>query len=250
MNTIQTLEQRAVTTAKKESWGEAITINQEILDKNPQNIGALSRIAMAYLRLGKTGKAKEHYEKVLELDKANTIALKQLANIKKKITNFPQFSAQNFIQEPGIAKVISLHRLAGKNILEHLVVGQNLALKPKNRYISIETIEKTYIGSLPEDISMRLTALINTDNQYLCQVHSASYNHCDVFIKETFRSPKNQNRHSFPVILQTTEVDDLGEDILLENDVPLNLTAIDDDHEHSMEDISSANNEETGRDGE
>jgi hypothetical protein len=181
---------------------------------------------------------------VLTLDKANTIALKQLANIKKKIANFPQFSAENFIQEPGIAKIITLHRLAGKNILENLVVGQNLALKPKNRYISVETLDKVYIGSLPEDISARLTILINTGNEYLCQVHSSTYNYCDVFVKETFQSPKNKNHHSFPVSYHFEETNDLGDEISLDNDMPLGLVTTDDDQGRSLDDLSGSSSDD------
>ncbi|MDR0463028.1 MAG: tetratricopeptide repeat protein [Pseudomonadales bacterium] len=238
MNTIQILEQKAISAAKKESWDEAISVNNEILEKDAQNIGALNRIAMAHLRIGDTKQAQEFYNQVLELDKANAIAQKQLQNIKNNVVSFPKFSAQNFIEEPGIAKIIQLHRLAGKNVLEKLVVGQDLILKPKSRYISIETIEKIYIGSLPEDISARLTRLIETGNEYLCQVHNVSYNHCDVFVKETKRSSNNQNQHSFPVSYQA-DGNDLGDEIILDNDVPLSMVESDSDNERSLEDISA-----------
>lgn len=239
MNSIQTLEQKAIAAAKKENWQEAVSFNQEILEKDSNNIGALNRTAMAYLRLDKSKEAKKKYEEVLALEPSNAIAIKQLSNIKNNVTYFPQFTAQNFIEEPGIAKIIQLHRLAGKNVLEKLVVGQNLVFKPKNRYVSIETTNKIYVGSLPEDISARLTKLIQNGNEYLCQIHQVSHNYCDIFIKETFRSKKNQNQHSFPVSYQQNESSDLGNDILLGQDIPLNLVEIDSDNEKSLDDISS-----------
>ncbi len=246
MNTIISLQNKAIEAAKNADWPTAKAVNEEILTLEANNINALNRLAVCLLQLGNTSKARQTFQQVLTLDPANSIATKQLANIKQNTVKAPAFSAQQFIEEPGRSKIITLHRLAAKNILEQLHVGQELLLKPKSRYISIETTDKVYVGSLPEDISLRLTKLISTGNLYHCQVHSFSHNTCNVFIKEISRSPENQDKLSFAVVKGSGDNSaDLGDDLFLENDIPLNLHDTDQDTEGRTEtDLSNLDNDE------
>ncbi len=233
MSTLKQLEAQAISAAKKNDWTQAITLNQEILAQNPQDIGALNRSGFAHLQLQDFDSAKQKFQQVLALEKTNLIALKQLANIEKNTIITPQFNSENFVEEPSKSKIIGLHRLANRDILQNLVVGQELFLKPKNRFISIETADKTYLGSLPEDISLHLSRLINTGNQYFCQLHTSSSKHCDVFIRESYQSPANRHQHSFSSSYQAEEQDSIGDDLLLLTDeVPLSI--IDDESEASI----------------
>lgn len=232
MSTLQTLETSAINAAKKGDWTTAITLNQEMLDGDPHNVFALNRLGFAYLQLGKLRQAAQIFEDVLKLEKHNLIAQKQLNNIKNKVISNPQFQAQNFVEEPSKSKIISLSRLASKQTLENLHVGQELILKPKNRFISVETTDKTYIGSMPENISLRLSQLITTGNKYLCQLHSSSSHHCSVFVKEIFQSPANLHKLSFDSVYQAEQEENIGADLLLlADDVPINIIQDDSDSE-------------------
>jgi tetratricopeptide (TPR) repeat protein len=233
-STLKNLEISAIGAAKANDWAKAITINQEILTQNPEDIDALNRLGFAYLQLQKTRLATKTFGQVLQLEKNNPIALKQLANIKKRTIVTPQFSSQNFVEEPSKSKIIALHRLTHKQILEKLSIGQELNLKLKTRFISVETPDKTYLGSLPEDISLRLSDLIQKGNQYVSYLHSCSGKHCHVFIKETYQSPSNRNTHSFISNYQPEKDESIGEDLLLLTDeVPLNIV---DDHTENADD--------------
>ncbi len=236
MSTTQSLEISAISAAKKGDWANAITINQEILDESPRNIAAFNRLGFAYLQMGKLRQAQSAFQAVLRLEKHNLIAQKQLANIKNKIISTPQFQAQNFVEEPSKSKIISLNRLASKQILLELHIGQELILKPKNRFISVESSNKTYIGSLPEDISLRLSPLITTGNRYLCQVHSSSINSCTVFIREIYQAPENRHKLSFDSVYQPSEDESIGSDLLLlADDVPMSIIEDDNDTESTHE---------------
>ena len=170
---------------------------------------------------------------MLAVEKNNLIALKQLTNIKNKLVATPQFNSQNFVEEPSKSKIIGLHRLAGKQTLESLTVGQELTLRPKNRFISVETLDRIYVGALGEDISLHLSQLITTGNKYFCQVHSSSSRHCDVFIREIFQSPANRQHNSFASTYLPEKEETVGEELLLLTDeVPLSM--VDDDDNASV----------------
>lgn len=199
MNSVSKLQTLAIAAAKASEWTKAVEYNQEILEQTPSDIPALNRLGLAQLQLQDIKAAKATFQSVLEIDKTNSIAHKQLERIKtNQINTTPSFTRNHFIEEPGKTKIVELHRLSGRQVLDTLSVGQSCTLKLKNRYISVETEDGRYIGALPEDISFRLTKLIQTGNTYHISLHSCSNNQCTVYLKELARSPKNIDIHSFP----------------------------------------------------
>lgn len=223
MSALRQLEAKAINAAKNNDWEQAIEHNQQIISQYPQDINALNRLGFAYLQKQKVRLASRTFQQVLALEKNNPIATKQLANIKKKSISAPEFSSQNFVEEPSKSKIVALHRLAGRQALEKLNVGQELVLKPKSRFISVETTAKKYLGSLPEDISLHLSKLIATGNRYTVLLHSCSNNHCNVFIKESYQSPANQHWHSFESNYRPGKEEAVGEDLLLlADEIPFN----------------------------
>ncbi len=239
MSTLQTLENQAIKAAKDNDWKEAIALNQEILEHSQDNIAALNRLGFALLQLGKLRKASQVFNQVLKLEKHNPIAQKQLNNIKNKIISSPQFQAQNFVEEPSKSKIISLSRLSNRQTLESLHVGQELSLRPKNRFISVETLTGVYIGSMPENISLRLSRLITSGNKYLCQLHSSSSHHCSIFVKEIYQSPVNAHKLSFDSVYQEDKDESIGSDLLLlADDVPINIVQ-DDADSGNIQDIKN-----------
>lgn len=199
MNTHAHLRQQAIEAAKNREWSQAVSVNSQILENNPEDTNALNRLGVAYIQLDKKTAAKDAFQKVLDVDSSNALAKKHLQKLKSnQVATLPSFSRNYFIEEPGKTKTVELCRLAGKNIIDTLSVGQMCDLKQKSRYISIE-VNGQHIGALPEDLSFRLNKLINTGNQYTCIIRSCSNNSCSVYLKETFKSPANSDIHSFPI---------------------------------------------------
>ncbi len=244
MNTFHSLQQQAISAAKQQDWALAVRINTELIELNPTDVGALNRLGVAHLQLGESSAAKTSFQKVLEIDKSNTIAKKHLARLKSnQAPTSPNFNHVYFIEEPGKTKIIDLHRLAGKNVLDQLSVGQLCELKPKNRYISIES-GKAYIGALPEDLSFRLTKLMKHGNQYECYVYSSNGNSCSVYLRETFRSDENQDVHSFPLVKSNlATINDIDQDLLFEDNIPVQMLDTDLDEEKGSYEISDQENE-------
>ena len=249
MNKHTRLQQQAINAAKRQDWSQAIICNQEQLTNHPQDVGALNRLGVAYLQANQASLAKNTFHQVLELDKSNSIAKKHLQILKtKQVSRIPAFSHEQFIEEPGTTKIIELHRLANRLVLDRLNVGETCFLKPKNRYISVETAESNYVGALPEDLSFRLTKLIKRGNDYSCFIYATSTKSCNVYIKELKRSKRNQHINSFPITKNSlTAINDVDERSLLEDDIPVAIVKTDDDEEPSLEELEPETNEETVR---
>lgn len=237
------LEEQAIQAAKNQDWQSAIQLNEQLITDNPEHVQAYIRLGVAQVQLGEKDAAKQAFTQALHLDKSNQLAKKNLQKIENNqtivLSTLP--ADEQFIEEPGKTKTVELHRLAGKDQLEKVSVGQLCELKPKNRFIAVE-INKTYIGSLPEDISSRLTKLMAGGNQYVCYVRSTSLASCtvSVFIKETHRSPEQEFVHSFPINKgQLAAINDMyGDDnytFEMEN-IPLQIVETDNDEEHAAPD--------------
>jgi len=223
MQKLSVLRQTAIQAAKTLAWDQAVLINQDILSQEPNDLDALNRLGLAQMQLKDLAGAKTTFNAVIKIDKSNIIANKHLKKLAtNQVGNLLTFSDSYFIEEPGKTKIIDLHRLAGKQILGTLSVGQSCELVIKAHFICIET-NKIHIGALPEDLSARLAKLINNGNAYSCQIHSATDKTCKVLIKETKASEKNANVLSFPVAKTALAGAAGSDDFILEDEVPIQL---------------------------
>lgn len=232
MSNSSLLRAKAIQAVKDSDWKSAILTNQEILEQSPKNLEAMNRLGLAYLKLKQEKEAKKIFKNVLKLDRSNIIANKHIQKLKNKEKTPDVIFNHNadFIEEPGKSKIISLHRLTSRSQLDKLKVGQECYLQIKNRYISIVNDEQKHVGALPEDISFRLSKLISDGNQYSCIVYKIDDKQCCVQLKETFRSPKNQQLQSFPSKKINNQFN-LDDDIILEKDIPLTIVSTDEDDE-------------------
>ena len=234
MSNSSQLRANAIQAVKDSDWNTAVLINQEILQQDPKNLEAMNRLGLAYLKLKQEKEATKVFKNVLKIDRSNIIANKHLKKLKNnEKTNDIIFNHQaDFIEEPGKSKIISLHRLTCRRQLCDLKVGQECFLQIKNRYISIIDDKKKHVGALPEDISFRLSRLINDGNEYSCVVYRVDDKQCCIQLKETFRSKKNKQLQSFPSKKINNQFN-IDEEIVLEKDIPLGIISTDDDEEDS-----------------
>jgi hypothetical protein len=158
-------------------------------------------MGLAYTILGKSKSAKSTYQKVLEIDPLNSIAIKNIS----KIT--PDSMDENgegivinvnniFLEETGKTKVVDLINLAQAEVLQTLRTGQALDLSTKRLKIFISQGKK-YIGVLPDDIGKRLIKFINGGNKYEVYVKSANHQNVTIFIRELKRVAKFKDQPSF-----------------------------------------------------
>lgn len=237
MNRKKTLQLQAIQAAKKQAWADAISYNEQLIELDATDLSAYNRLGVAHLQLDQKAAAQRIFEQALTVDKSNTIARKQLDRLKNnQAPAKPAFTLDHFIEEPGKTKTVNLHRLASKKVLEKVFVGDEAALVTKSRFISVE-VGNTYIGALPEDLSFRLTKLINSGNQYGCTIRSITNANCTVFLREISRSKKNQHTNSFPIVkTQLTTINDI-DDAFLDEDVPVQMVETDFDREQDISEV-------------
>ena len=202
MSPMTPLKAQAIQTALMGDWQNAVTLNQTLLEENPDDIDTLNRLAFALGSLGNIKEARDIYQKVLTLDMQNPIALRNLKRLSGAIGGKPQNGVASipltnvFIEEPGKTKVIELINVADKKALVTLRAGETLMISVKRMKIFLLDSQKNYVGMLPDDISKRLIEFINGGNAYEAFVKTVDHK-VVVFIRETRRSTKFKNQPSF-----------------------------------------------------
>lgn len=197
------LAQIAINCALKGNWKEAVVTNRKILKEIPVDVDALNRLAKAYAELGNFKRAKKTSEKVLKIDTFNAIASKSLSKWRNLTTSDTLVSTltdpENFLEEPGKTKIVSLLHLGDTTVLCKLYSGDKLKIIPHGHRVSIVTVDGKYIGRLTDDLAARLRKLIKLGNEYEAFVKSAAPEDIKVFIRETKRAKGAENFPSFPV---------------------------------------------------
>jgi hypothetical protein len=205
------LNSLAIKAALSFNWEEAITLNKQIIETDPNNIDALNRIAHAFFETEDYLQAKKYYTQVLEHDPYNPIASKNLKILQcfkdddLKVKNGhnglanhnSRVSSSLFLYEPGKTKVVSLLKVAEPQKLSQTFCGMQVEFAIKNRGISVTDSDGTYLGVLPDDISHTLLKLIKGGNKYIACVKSVKVNGMAILIRETFRSARFRNQPSF-----------------------------------------------------
>lgn len=193
---MHSLADQAIDAAIKQDWDKAILLNLKLLELKPHHIPTLNRLAKAYKEAGKSTKALNTYSQVIELDPFNSIALKNLKQLKHNQTGSNQKCSYiiNFIEEPGRTKSIHLTRLGNQRALSMIQPGQIVDLVIKKHCIAVHNFNE-YIGSIPDDISYKLKPIIESGTIFQSAVKSASDKEVIIFIRELKRSDKY--RYSF-----------------------------------------------------
>lgn len=216
------LNEKAIQSALEGKWEEAIDYNLALINEEPANIAALNRLARAYLEKGDLESARQTYKRVLDLDKYNPIAKKNIKRLKSKerlaktdkaLTSSPHIKA-DFLEEQGKTKTSQLVRLTDADVIAGLSIGQSLFLDARKRSVCVKTEEGTYIGSLPDDLSLRLGKLLKAGNKYEVLIKGISGHNLQVFIRETNRSKRLKNTPSFPASANTSYYADIHHAIL------------------------------------
>lgn len=205
-NPMPSLKDQAIQNALDNKWNEAILANEELLKENPREIDTLNRLAYAFMQSNQFSNAKKTYSKVIDLDRTNPIATK---NLKKLIAlsaqkNGIQTSSNHinhmdnvFIQEAGKTKTVELTNVADKKTLMALQHGDDVFLTVKRSKVFVLNTEKTFIGMLPDNIGTRLISFIKGGNEYQACIKGIDDKEVIVFIKEVKRAKKFSDQSSF-----------------------------------------------------
>ncbi len=183
------LAQKSVSAALSGNWEGAIKLNLQILRTSPKDVDALNRLARAYAEHRNMRKAKDTCEKVLKIDPFNSIATKALAKWKDLRSSAGKQNSgalvEDFLEEPGKTKIISLMHLGDVKTINELDSGDEVKLDTHSHRVSVNTYDGKYLGRLPDDLSARLRTMINSGNEYTVFVKCINPQDVKIFIKET-----------------------------------------------------------------
>ena len=202
---IRRSSKQAIALAMEGRWREAAAANKGIIENCPDDIDAYNRLGRAYMELGDYSLAREAYSRAKELDPYNTIAeknLRRLAHLKETGAmpeeGFQRVEPQNFVAETGKAGVVSLHRLAPKEVLAEVDAGDKVNLKIVGSDLIVENGRQQYLGQVEPRHSQRLVKLMRGGNSYTATAITLSEDMMAVIIRETYRHPSQEGYLSFP----------------------------------------------------
>jgi tetratricopeptide (TPR) repeat protein len=198
--------QEAIALAMQSRWQEAITINQNIIEIFPTDIDAYNRLGRAHMEIGEFAKAKNAYNRAIELDPHNPIAQRNLQRLS--LLPDSQVSVKEerreaapdlFIGEMGKAGVVNLQDLAPKEVLAKAAAGNQVYLKVRGRQLVVENESGDYLGLVEPPHGFRLAKLMEGGNRYAAAIVNIDNSSTRVIIRETFQHPSQLGRLSFPV---------------------------------------------------
>ena len=199
------LIKQSIGAALSQDWNKASTLNQRILKISPNNIDTLNRLAKAKLELKNYREAKTVLKKVFLLDKFNSIAKVNMEKVNRPKNSFPKTTRSDksqtvsFIEEPGKTKTVVLVNLGERQVMDCLQSGEEVVLHPLKRRIKVLTLDKRYLGSLPEDISLTLAHYIKMGSKFQSFIKNCNHKQVNIFIKETKKSARLKGLPAFSI---------------------------------------------------
>jgi hypothetical protein len=199
------MAKQAIDLAMQNRWKEAIVVNQSIIEGLPTDVDAYNRLGKAFMELGELTKAREAYNKALELGPNNSIAKKNLDRIAKLRKARATVSDERrrvppdlFIGEVGKAGVVNLINVASASVLARMAAGDQVYLKASGPHLIVENEAGDNLGQVEMPHSFRLNKLMEGGNEYTAAIVSVDDSSLRVIIRETHQHPSQLGRLSFP----------------------------------------------------
>ena len=201
------LAQQAIVLAVQSRWEEAAEANRQIVEVAPEDAEAYNRLGKAYTELGRVADARQAYENALRADPANLIAQRNLerlsriseseaADLAKKASR--KLDPRFFMEETGKTALVMLESRAQPEVLATVTAGEQVNLEQQDGQLLVTTADGTTLGRVDEQLSTRLSRLIQTGNQYQAGVVGVDDNGVRIIIRENYQAPENVGRISFP----------------------------------------------------
>lgn len=204
------LVERALDLANEGRWDEAEQTNREILARGKPDVAAMNRLGKALAEQHRYPEALDAYRQAREIDPTNQIADKNVVRLEllsaqplaqsdgQKIARSQQARQNMFIEEPGRSAMLVVESDSTEKILAKMIPGDHLTLKPEGEMVGVYTWENEFVGFLPARAGQRLAAMMASGNQYQAAVGAVMDGAVRVVVRETYRSPENGTRLSFP----------------------------------------------------
>jgi tetratricopeptide (TPR) repeat protein len=213
------------------NWTEAMTINDELIDRFSPDAETYNRRGRALCQHGRYGEAFESYQEALRLDPANMIArrnLQRLETLRSRTTPAGEVDDELlvvsiprphvFIEEVGKTWSGELVNPTDMETLAEISSGEQLNLKVEDDRLYVEALDGTWLGEFETETARRVIALMNGGNRYEVYALGVSTRSLRVIMREVYRDPEQASRVSFPGKIKATRAYLRERDLLLQRD--------------------------------
>lgn len=199
------LGQQAVALAVQGRWEEAVAANRAILERFPDEAAACNRLGRALIELGRFVEADEAYQRSLEIDPGNSIAMKNIERLKTWMSagelgqeKARKLGREFFASTVGKTGVVVLTNVSAIDRIGEIGVGGVVALRRQGHRIYVEDGEGHLLGELDPRHGTRLAKLMQGGNEYSATVLTTSEGGTQVLVREDFQHPSQVGQASFP----------------------------------------------------
>lgn len=210
-SSLDPLSNKAIDAALRNNWQEAIEINVGLLERYPDDIDTLNRLARAYFESGKASRAREIYRNILKLDPYNPIASKnieKISDIKNSDiktnghTPQPVISVVDlFLEDPGQTEILKvINSRTNKNTAQISIADQ---LELRSSYSKTEAFfNSKKVGILEELWGEKIAKAIRSGCRFEAHVVSIDTKQKDpisLFVRVKELSKDYEQKTFFPI---------------------------------------------------
>ena len=213
-------------------WEDAITLNQGIIERFPQDAEAHNRLGRAYLACGNVPAAQDAYVAALRLDPANLIARRNLqrleilrgrgeaANGEDVLPNGTPPRTNVFIEEVGKTLVEELAEPAEAAVLAEILPGEplNLQVDAEGKRLLVTDKQGRLLGEIDPRFVERVLELQQDGNRYEIYSLGMASQRLRIILREVYRDPDQANKVSFPGKIKATRAYLRERDLLRQRD--------------------------------
>jgi tetratricopeptide (TPR) repeat protein len=239
------------------NWEQAVTLNNQLLERFQKDAEAYNRLGRAKLAMGKLEEAKDAYAKALRADPANLIARRNLQRLEslrgQTVRGSMEISAPGplprttvFLEEVGRTWVDELVNPGEMQVLADVYPGDQLKLSDDGGRLVVSRMDGDRLGEVEPKTGRRVLDLMAGGNRYEVYALGLSGQTLRMILREVFRDPSQATVVSFP--RQITSRAYLRDRDLLRQRDEADFFLFDDDEEEEDTETAAveADEEETG----
>jgi tetratricopeptide (TPR) repeat protein len=195
--------------ALNSQWEQAVTLNEQLLERFQKDAEAFNRLGHAKLALAKLEEAKDAYSKALRADPANLIARRNLQRLEslrgQTVRGNIEFSAPGplprtsvFLEEVGRTWVDELVNPSEMQVLADVYPGDQLKLSDDGGRLVVSRLNGQRLGEVEPKTGRRVIDLMAGGNRYEVYALGLSGQTLRMILREVVRDPSQTTVVSFP----------------------------------------------------